>query len=577
MAEFLTAQQVRERLGISRAMLLRLEANNAIPGAIQRTAGGQRRYNPDALARAIQQNTPAKPDYKEYGDTGLSRWGGSVDQSAELTELKGERGYKLYREMRANDPVIAAIFFAIENSLKQTTARIRPFSESKADKDVATFVDECRTDMSFSWSDTMDFICQMLEMGTSPLEIVYKRRLGQHPQGYTADAGASQYNDGRVGWRKWAPRPLDTLSIGNEWVFGLHGSIEGINQSLPDSGESVEIDIEKLLLFRSTAAPANSPMGIPIHRAAYTSYFYSKNFQEIEGIGVERDLAGIPIIYMGNDTTKTGENSDYVLAKDLVVNLRNDEQAGIVVPYAKMGFGASEGQGMLVELLSAQNGRAQDVGGIIERYDKRKALSVLAQFIMLGMDKFGSFALSKTQNDLFALAISSWVQKIADVINMYAIPRLLNYNVFPGMKGYPTLAFSEVGIPDLAQMATFVNAMVGREVITPDAELERHLRQMARLPEPMIEVGKPKVKPKPVEESALLLRRIVLAIKELPSYSGMSDEQLTAMVDPIIQQMRLGIETETGIALPEIDANTVTDANNNVSQDVAEIMQQLNI
>ena len=557
---------------------------------IQRTNGGQRRYNADALAEALQQTTPDKPDYREYGDTGLSRWGGSVDQSGELTELQGARGYKIYREMRANDPVIAAIFFAIENSLKQTTVRVKPFTESSADKKAAKHIDECLTDMSFSWSDTMDFICQMLEMGTSPLEIVYKRRLGQKPQSYTKDAGTSQFNDGRVGWRKWAPRPIDTLANGNEWVFGPHGSIEGINQSLPDTGENVTIDIEKLLLFRSTAAPANSPIGIPIHRAAYSSWFYSRNFQEIEGIGVERDLAGIPIVYMGNDTIKTGDNSDYALAKDLVVNLRNDEQAGIVVPYPKMGFGASEGQGMLVELLSAGNGRAQDVGSIIDRYDKRKVLSVLAQFIMLGMDKFGSFALAKTQNDLFALAISCWVQKIADVINMYAIPRLLAYNVFPGMKGLPKIVFSEVGIPDLTQMAAFINAMVGREVITPDAELERYLRQMASLPEPMITTGnKPKVKPKPIMESALILRRIVLAIKELPSYSGMSDEQLTAMIDPIINQMRQGIELETGETIPEVEAGSVNDTitpdapeaatieSGNLEQDVAAIMRQLGL
>ena len=435
MAELLTAQQVQERYNIKRDLLLRLEASNAMPGVIVRTPGGQRRYNAELLTTAIQNQQPQRPDFKEYGDTGLSRWGGHIDQSNELLELQGARGYKIYREMRANDPVIAAIFFAIENSFKQTSVRVKPFSESGPDKDAAELVEQCLHDMSFSWSDTMDFICQMLEMGVSPLEITYKRRLGMQPPKYITDPATSQYFDGKVGWRKWAPRPLDTLTSGNEWLFGSNGSIEGINQTLPTTGESVAIEINKLLLFRSTAAPMNSPAGIPIHRAAYTSYFYSKNFQEIEGIGVERDLAGIPIIYMGTDTTKIGTNSDYELSKNLVVNLRNDEQAGIVVPYPKMGSGASEGQGMLVELLSTNGARAHDVGAIIERYDKRKSLSVLAQFIMLGMDKYGSFALSKTQSDLFALAISCWVNKIADVINMYAIPRLLSYNVFPGIKG----------------------------------------------------------------------------------------------------------------------------------------------
>ena len=564
MSDLLTAQQVQERFGLSRQTLLRYEQSGLISDAIKRTPGGQRRYDANAIMRSMEANTVVeKPVYKEFGNSGLSRWGGHVDQTNELTELQGRNGLAMFREMRLNDPIIAAIFFGIENSMKQATPRFVPASESDVDKEVAKFMDEALHDMSFSFNDTMDFICDCLTVGVAPLEIVYKKRLGPVPSNYTADAATSQYNDGLIGWRKWALRPVDTLAYGNEWLFDEHGAIQGINQETQNGGNSISIPIEKLLLFRTTVAPFNSPLPPPIHRAAYIPYYYSKNFQEIEGIGVERDLGGIPVIYLGNDCNV----ADFNAATQMAINLRRDEQAGIVIPHAKMGDGAIDGQGMLVELLGAQNARPHDVGMIIERYDKRKAMTVLAQFIMLGMDRFGSFALSKTQSDLFTIAITAWLNKFADVINMYAIPRLLRYNKFVGMTGYPKLRFSTVGVPDLTGISTFINTMVGREVITPDPELERHMRHVAGLPEPqpvtIDDTGNNAPKRKPTGETALLIRRILLALKELPNYESLSDETLFALIDPLLQQLRVSIQHQSGLAVPPIDISGDRDKRHN--------------
>ena len=241
------------------------------------------------------------------------------------------------------------------------------------------------------------------------------------------------------------------------------------------------LPIEKLLLFRTTVAPVNLPTGMPIHRSMYLPWWYSRNIMEIEGIGLERDLAGIPVMYLGEDSTLSGPSSDYQQALDLVTNLRNDEQAGVVIPKPKMGM-TGDGRGILLELLSTGGRRQYNTSEIIDRYDKRKAVAVLAQFIMLGMDRVGSFALSKSQSDLFILAVSAWLQGIADIINRHAIPRLLSYNAFSGMTGLPELVPGSVGIPDLEGIAEYVNKLVDKQVLTPDVELERHLRQLADLP-----------------------------------------------------------------------------------------------
>ena len=337
--------------------------------------------------------------------------------------------------------------------------------------------------MSFSWSDTLQFVLGMLEQGFTVLEICVKRRLGPDPKSYTPDPSSSQYDDGRIGWRKWAPRPVDSLTAGKEWEFDEHGGIKGINQTATSDMVSKFIPIEKLLLFRTTVAPSNSPEGRPIHRAAFVPWHYSNSLQEIEGIGIERDLAGLPVVYLGRGTRLHGSDNAMDQAKQIVVNLRNDEQAGVVFPYPKLGTGA-EGEGVLLELLASGGRRQHNTSDIIARYNKQKAISMLAMFIMLGMEQVGSFALSKSQSDLFSIAVSGWLKSISDVINRFAIPRLFSYNVFPGIKRLPQWVPSDVGLPNLEDLATYVNQLVLARVITPDAELERHLRHVAHLPAP---------------------------------------------------------------------------------------------
>lgn len=541
MAEFLSPNEATEQYGYSRATLLRLEEEGKLK-PVRTSPRAHRRYRASELQNLA--NKPAElkqPTYTEMGVTGTRKWNGSIYEER-LRELRGRPGRILYREMRLNDPVIAAVFFAIENTLKQARWRVKPASEQPADLEAAKFLDTCFRDMAFSWSDTMAFVLSELEQGFSVLETCYKKRLGPNPPRYCKDPAPSLYTDGRIGWRKWAPRPADSLADGDEWIMDDAGGVQGIRQQPETWGiEVYEIPIEKLLLFRTTPAPSNGPEGMPMHRGMYTSYYFSKNLQEIEGIGIERDLAGIPVMYLGGGTTLSGANSDFELAKDIVVNLRNDEQAGIVIPHPKQN---NEGQGVLLELLSANASRSHDVSEVITRYDKRKTLAVLAQFIMLGMERVGSYALSKHQSDLFSVSVQAWLTGIADVINRYAVPRLFTYNAFPGITGLPQYVPSDTGIPNLIEIATFINALTGSNLLTPDAELERHLRQMARFPE-LPEGTVSDRPPRNVDASAMLLRRVLSSLQQMQQI-GDTPENITEMqemVQELVSELALGLST----------------------------------
>ena len=58
-------------------------------------------------------------------------------------------------------------------------------------------------------------------------------------------------------------------------------------------------------------------------------------------------------------------------------------------------------------------GRRQfDTNAIIERYDTRMAMTVLADFIFLGHQSVGSFALSSDKTELFSMAIGAYLDII---------------------------------------------------------------------------------------------------------------------------------------------------------------------
>jgi hypothetical protein len=136
----------------------------------------------------------------------------------------------------------------------------------------------------------------------------------------------------------------------------------------------------------------------------------------------------------------------------------------------------------LFELVSPPSRGIVDFDKVITRYEQRMAMVVLAQFIFLGMTKVGTQALAETTVDVFQLAITAWADMLAAVVNRFAIPRLIALNPFK-LEALPTLEHSDIAVPNLAEVAAFVNQAVGAEVLTPDERLEAYLRELAGLPE----------------------------------------------------------------------------------------------
>lgn len=410
---------------------------------------------------------PRQPILVELGTVGLNRWGGYVFDEF-LPVLRGTRGMKIYKEMSSNDPTIGAMLYAAKQLIRRVTWRVVAVSSSNADKEAADFLRSCMDDMSHPWSDFITEVLSMIPYGWSLHEIVYKIRRGQSRD----PRYRSKYNDGRIGWRKLPRRAQDTLQ---EWVFGDDGGVSAMVQSAPPDYKQVIIPLEKALLFR-TEPNLDNPEGRSLLRNAYRPWYFKKRIEEIEGIGIERDLAGLPVLTPPEDIDLWNDADEEAKklrtqAENLVTNIRRDQSEGVVLP-----------AGWDLKLLNTGSRRQFDTNAIINRYDQRIAITVLADLVMLGADKVGSFALADVKKSMFVAGLEALLDSVTEVFNKYAVPRLFQLNAFPGITDYPKIEHGEVESMSLSDLALFINALTGAQISLTDPATQNYLREVASMP-----------------------------------------------------------------------------------------------
>lgn len=420
-------------------------------------------------------------DFKELGTSGLKRSGGIIDEEF-LPLLRGDQGRKFLCEMADNSPIAGAILFAFEKVLLNLDWRLDPADCDDADRatadEYAEFIETCRTDMAISWDATLSEICTMFIYGWSLTEVVYKQRAGSSDD----PTKRSRFEDGRIGWRKWAPRSQDTLL---EWVFNEAGEVIGIKQLDPYGGQGVaEIPLNKALLFKTTSTKTN-PEGRSLLRSGAPSWYMQKRLQEIEAVGVERDLAGLPVAWVPQewmlDSATDSEVAALASVKEIVSNVKRNEQEGIVLPAILDGDTGTTVKVVDFQLLSSGGSRNFDTDKIITRYEQRIAMSVLMDFLLLGHEAVGSKALSVSKIDLWTMAVDSLARSICEEVNTRAIPTLLRLNgMNPDLS--PTLAYGEVGNVDIEGLSTAIQRLLTSGAVTPDDELEDQIRTTFGLP-----------------------------------------------------------------------------------------------
>ncbi|MHB1950177.1 MAG: phage portal protein family protein [Acidiferrobacteraceae bacterium] len=393
--------------------------------------------------------------FTERGTTGLRQYGGWVFEEWNA-KLQGRQGAQAYREFMDNDPVAGAVLFLIRWMMRAVEWRVEEGTGGTAD---AEFLESCMHDMEHTWGDFIVDSSSFLGYGWAVHEEVYKRRQGPQPgpdwEHNTGDAtteddawkASSKFSDGKIGWRKLAGRAQETLL---HWNFTGYGDPTAMVQLDWHGGEHT-IPFAKSLLFRTTTA-RNNPEGRSILRNAITSYWAVKHIKALEGIGIERDLAGVPVMTAPESVNIWAPANTQLLNKlqTIVSNLRNDEYAGIVKNF-----------GYELELMTTGGSRQFDTDKVVRRYRQDIAMSMLADFVLLGQDAVGSFALAEVKGDMFGVALEGILDLICETLNRTGVPRLLALNGVTARDedDLPKIAHGSARKIDLDRVGSFLQAI----------------------------------------------------------------------------------------------------------------------
>jgi hypothetical protein len=404
----------------------------------------------------------ARP-YQELGVSSDSRPDWGIRQDEFVVQLRGRQGIKKYREMAENDPVIGAILQSMTMMLRSIEWRAEGGSE-----EANTFVKSVMHGMDDkSWEEFIADVLTMLPYGFSLFEMVPRRD-----------------SDGLIRMKKLAGRAQYTI---DRFETHTNGDILGVWQVAAQ--KNVYMPYPKLLHFRTTSI-ASEPSGRSVLRSAYTAWRAANNIKYFEGVGIERELNGLPIVripseYMSADASDA-QKALFNQMKTIARDVKRNEQGYIILPSDR--YADDDGKltnNLMVEfdLIASRGTRDIDTGKVISRYHSEMAITAMADFVLLGMNERGSFALSQSKSQLFLKALEGYADTISAQLNRKLIPYLWELN---GMDkaDMPKIVRGRIAPVDLEELGQFIQRLTlsGADLF-PDEGLEKHLRDVAGLPE----------------------------------------------------------------------------------------------
>jgi len=389
-------------------------------------------------------------------------WG--IRQDEYVPDLRGQRGIKRLREMSQNDPIVGAVLSAMDLMIRSTPWRIEGGSDEA--NELVEYCLHNLDDATFEMllSDVLSF----LPYGFSVFEII-ARRPSAHPRGW-------------VTLSRLAPRAQWTI---DRFEVDRQARILGVYQT--STLGSGFIPAWKLLHFR-TASKQNDPAGQSVLRAAYQPWYFARRIQEIEAVAIERELNGLPLFRIPSDYLSpdaTPEQKALVnMVRQIGRDVKRNEQGFIIIPsdpYEDKDGKLSDIRMVDFELVASQGKRDISTHEVIVRYQQDMARSALADFVMLGVNDRGSFALSKSKADLFLKALEGYLDAIASVLNRQLVPKLMAWNGI-AEEDAPKIMHGRVAPTDLAELQGYIKAMADIGVDLLDDTTQDFLRNAAGLP-----------------------------------------------------------------------------------------------
>lgn len=423
---------------------------------------------------------PASPLLK-LGLPSLRQSSGHVYEEWRPRLVGGQR-FKVFREMAESDTTAGGFINNLVNFLNRAPSLwepAKPIGASEASPEAQRIADR----MAGAWED-MDttprermstIIEHTARDGAAPMEVTYKICRGDVED----PMFASDFNDGWLAWRSWEIRPLESVDRW-EWTDDKR-ELLGFWQSPYETRMLVWIPIGKVAHFRFRHTK-NNPEGLSMLSLAERAYYFKRIFEELEAIGIKRDLTGMPVMEVPPKLFGAGASADEQETlrqmKELVTLVERDGLEGVVIP-AELDPDGNPTQ-FRFRLMASGGSRQVNTSDVIRRIRGEMSVGLGAAFMYAGMDGVGAKSLDESKTDAFRLQGDSLLGSLSETINVEAA-RMLRLNGVPRAL-WPKHRFGDIDKASLQEFGSYVSSLMSAGALTYDEALEAELRRRGELP-----------------------------------------------------------------------------------------------
>jgi hypothetical protein len=408
--------------------------------------------------------------------SGLSIWQGQITEEY-LQQLKPwNKAIKVYHEMQ-DDVVIGALFESIKTPLIASGFEVTAGGASEEDKRAKEFLEaNTLNNANFEWIQHVDEMLEFLDIGFSISEKV----LEKSPV------------DGKLHLQDLIPIGQDTLDRwGDPDEFGR---VTAFHQRDKSHTQLKSAPMTKLLhfVFRSRK---RDPQGRGILRSLYRPWFFKKNLEALEAIGVERDVGNAPVATLKEGVRYTSADLDKLA--DALEGFRMDEAVYVILP-----------GGVTLQAYGGGN-KVYNSREIIRDWQHLIRQRFFADFLAFGSESVGTQALAREMTTFFGLALRAIQEMMLSVWNRQLVPWLFEWNNWH-LEKYPEITWMKPGDTNVQSLAQSYTTLIASGLLdVKDPELRDRVRgQLGLKPELVV----PKIA-EPDDQSQKMMERLIPVVQ----------------------------------------------------------------
>ena len=362
---------------------------------------------------------------RTLGVGGSEIYGGYLVSNERNSELTGDRRYTTFDELLVNTSIVGAAVRYYQNLVSKASWTARPVDiEDPAAVEAAEFVEDVLDDMDRPWRRVVRRASAYRLYGFSIQEWTAKRR-----------------EDGKTGFLDVEPRPQRTIE---RWVPDKKGKIIGVIQDSPQTSEQIPLPRGKLVYIVDDGI-SDSPEGLGLFRHMVEPATRLQRYLELENIGFETDLRGIPVLRaplaklqeMVDEGKISKSDRDAMLQplRDFITNhIRGPKQGMLMDSQPHTTTDDAERPSVTYEwdlaLLNGPGVALESIANAINRINHDLARLFGVEQLLLGSNSTGSFALSRDKTNNFFLMVDSALSDLQESFNRDLIRPLWTMNGF---------------------------------------------------------------------------------------------------------------------------------------------------